>query len=289
VGSVDDFNYGVTHEQAHYALNDFITYRLPNFGAYEDAMTGKHRTLFHSVLSPYVNIGLLEPLEMVNAAVTAYHEGLAPLNSVEGFVRQLIGWREYIAWQYWAQMPQLADMNSWDHYRPLPEFFWTGETDLNCLKQVFNGVIKTGYSHHIERLMLISNFCMLAGIQPQAVVQWFSAMYIDAYDWVMQPNVIGMGLNADGGRTATKPYIASANYIHKMSDYCAGCKFNHKQRVGEAACPFNMLYWNFLIEHEQTLRQNPRFGQAVLGLRHLDETERAEITAQVGTYLQTLI
>ncbi|MBC8100206.1 MAG: cryptochrome/photolyase family protein [Armatimonadetes bacterium] len=288
VGSVDGFGYAVTHAQAAAALDDFIAHRLPDFGAYEDAMTSTHRTLYHSVLSPYLNIGLLEPLQLVEAAVEAYRAGMAPLNSVEGFVRQIIGWREYIAWQYWAQMPDLLTANSWGAQRDVPRFFWTGATDMNCLKHVLEGVLATGYSHHIERLMVISNYFMLAGVHPQAAVAWFSALYIDAYDWVMQPNVVGMGLNADGGRTATKPYIASANYINKMSDYCGGCRFNPKQRTGADACPFNYLYWNFLIDHEAELRANPRLGPAVLGLRHLDDAERAAVQAQAAAYLDEL-
>lgn len=289
VGSTAGFAYAVTHEEAQRALADFVDVRLPDFGAYEDAMTTRHATLFHSVLSPYVNIGLLTPMEMIRAAEMALERGHAPINSVEGFIRQVIGWREYMYWQYWRQMPSLADKNGWEAHRPLPEFFWSGETDMNCLHHTLRDLRETAYSHHIQRLMLISNFCLMAGIEPQAVVAWFSSCYIDAYDWVMQPNVVGMGLNADGGITATKPYISSANYIHKMSDYCGGCAFDHTRRHGENACPFNLLYWNFLIAHEKTLRANPRFGQAVLGLRHLSEDDRHEVTRQAAAFLDGLI
>ncbi|NOK58867.1 MAG: cryptochrome/photolyase family protein [Chloroflexi bacterium AL-W] len=287
-GTLENFNLAVTHEQAQQALTDFIEQRLHDFGPYEDAMSTRHPTLFHSVLSPYINIGLLEPLEMVQAAVEAYEQDQAPINSVEGFVRQVLGWREYIYWQYWQQMPDLYKANDWNATRPLPQMFWDGQTEMNCIKHVVSRAIETGYNHHIERLMIICNFCMLAGINPQQVNDWFLAFYIDAYDWVMQPNVIGMGLNADGGRIATKPYISSANYINKMSNYCGGCRFKHKQRVGEEACPFNFLYWHFLITHEKKLRANPRFGPSILGVGRIDSTEREAIQRQSEHFLAKL-
>ncbi len=284
-GAADGFAFAVTRADAEAALTDFIVRRLPNFGAYEDAMSAQNAVLFHSLISPYLNIGLLEPLATARRAEAAYRAGEAPLAAVEGFIRQIVGWREYIYWQYWRQMPELIAANSWQHTRPLPRFFWDGETPLNCLRHVIRRVLADGYSHHIERLMVICNFCMLAGIEPAAVNEWFLALYVDAYEWVVTPNVIGMGLNADGGQTATKPYIASANYIHKMSDYCAGCRFNPKARTGADACPYNFLYWNFLIEHEATLRANPRSGPAVLGLRNLDPEERTRVAAQAQAFL----
>jgi deoxyribodipyrimidine photolyase-related protein len=287
VGQLEGFGYAVTQAEARAALADFIAHRLDSFGPYEDAMTTHHATLYHSVLSPYVNLGLLTPLEMAGAAESAYREGRAALNSVEGFIRQVIGWREYMYWQYWRMMPALAESNAWGATRPLPEFFWTGETDMNCLRHTIEGVLETGYSHHIQRLMLISNFCLLAGIEPQAVLDWFMSLYIDAYDWVMQSNVIGMGLNADGGVIATKPYIASASYINRMGDYCKGCRFDHTARTGAKACPFNTLYWNFLIEHEAALRANPRSGPAVLGLNRLDADERAAIQSDAADFLKS--
>lgn len=288
VGSLDGFNYAVTHQQAEAALGNFIQMRLELFGPYEDAMTERDGMLFHAVLSPYVNIGLLEPMQMIRAAERAYREGRAPINSVEGFVRQVLGWREYMYRQYWQQMPVMREANHWEAERPMPAFFWTGETDMNCLKHVVERAKATAYSHHIERLMLVSNFCLLAGIRPQAVLEWFMSFFIDAYDWVMQPNVIGMGLNADGGKTATKPYVASANYINKMSDYCKGCRFKHTKRTGEDACPFNYLYWNFLIEYEDELRANPRAGRNVLGLRHLDADERGRVQDDARRFLAEL-
>lgn len=288
VGSVDDFDLAVTRCEAERAFDDFLRHRLHNFGPYEDAMSQQSAVLFHSLLSPYMNIGLLEPLTMARQAEQAHLDGLAPLASVEGFIRQIVGWREYIYWQYWQQMPDLLRANSWRHTRPMPQLFWDGATEMNCLRQVVTRVIERGYSHHIERLMVICNFCMLAGVDPAAVNAWFLSFYIDAYEWVVTPNVIGMGLNADGGRTATKPYIASANYINKMSDYCAGCCFDPKQRSGDSACPYNFLYWNFLLQHEETLRANPRFGPAVLGLSHLGAEERSEIEQQAARFLTEL-
>ncbi len=288
VGGVDGFDLAVTRAQAEAALDDFIRHRLADFGPFEDAMSQEHAVLFHSVLSPYVNIGLLDPMEMVRRAEAAYRAGDAPINSVEGFVRQVLGWREYIYWQYWQLMPGLWKANSWDAQRAMPRMFWDGETDMACIRHVARRVIDTGYSHHIERLMVVCNFCLLAGIDPAAVAEWFLAVYIDAYEWVVLPNVIGMGLNADGGRTATKPYIASANYINKMGDYCTGCRFNPKARTGPDACPFNSLYWNFLIEHEDLLRANPRMGPNVLSLRHLDADERAAVQADAAAFLEGL-
>ncbi|NWG21513.1 MAG: cryptochrome/photolyase family protein [Chloroflexi bacterium] len=287
VGAAAGFALAVTHEQAQAALDDFITHRLAAFGPYEDAMSATHDVLFHSALSPYLNIGLLEPLQVARAAEAAYRSGQVPIQSAEGFVRQVIGWREYIYWQYWRLMPGLRHANAWNAQRALPAFFWNGDTDLHCLHRVIERAITTGYTHHIERLMIICNFCLLAGIRPADVNDWFLAHYIDAYDWVMQPNVIGMGLNADGGLTATKPYIASAAYINRMSDYCAGCRYDPRQRSGPDACPFNLLYWSFLIRHEATLRANPRLGPAVLGLARLGTAERETILQQAAQWLET--
>ncbi len=288
VGRVDGFDLAVTREEAQKAFEDFLHRRLPNFGPYEDAMSRSSAVLFHSMLSPYMNIGLLDPLDMARRAEQAYYDGHAPLASVEGFIRQIIGWREYIYWQYWRQMPGLLTANSWGHTRGMPRLFWDADTPMNCLRHVVSRVLDLGYCHHIERLMVICNFCMLAGVDPAAVNEWFLSFYVDAYEWVVSPNVIGMGMNADGGQTATKPYIASANYIHKMSDYCTGCRFNPKLRTGENACPYNFLYWNFLLEHEETLRANPRFGPAVLGLKHLAPEERVAVRAQAARFLEEL-
>ncbi|MGD9404236.1 MAG: cryptochrome/photolyase family protein, partial [Anaerolineae bacterium] len=184
--------------------------------------------------------------------------------------------------------PDLMEANAWDAQRPLPSFFWDAHTEMNCLHHAIGRAIDSGYNHHIERLMLLCNFCLLAGIQPGAVNDWFLSFYVDAYEWVMVPNVIGMGLNADSGLVATKPYIASANYINRMGDYCLRCRYDHKQRTGRDACPFNFLYWNFLLEHEDTLRANPRLGRNVYGLRYLDEDERGAVRRQTSSFLDKL-
>lgn len=288
IGNVRKFNYAVTHEQATQALRGFVEHRLAEFGPYEDAMTVRQGQLFHSVLSPYLNIGLLTPMQTIKVVIEAYDNGKAPVQSVEGFVRQVLGWREYMYWQYWRLMPALADQNAWQAERDVPQMFWDGDTSMNCINHITERLLETAYTHHIERLMVISNFFLLADVNPRDATTWFKSMFIDAYDWVMQPNVIGMGMNADDGQIATKPYIASANYINKMSDYCKSCHFDHRKRTGEDACPFNFLYWNFLITHEDRLRANPRAGRNVLGLRHLDEDEKRRVTEQAKSFLDSL-
>ncbi len=287
-GHIEGFDLAVTHEQAADALKEFIEHRLSRFGDYEDAMAARDGQLYHSFLSPYLNIGLLEPMQVIRAAEAAYTAGIAPINSVEGLIRQVLGWREFMYWQYWRQMPGILNANFWDAAQPLPEFFWTGETTMNCMRHILQRVRQHGYVHHIERLMVLANFSTLAGLHPISVNNWFLSTFVDAYEWVMIPNVLGMGLNADGGKTATKPYIASANYINRMSDYCPNCPFDDAKRTGNDACPFNFLYWNFLIKHEEKLRANPRFGPAVLGLRNIGEDERKRIQQQAAAFIQQL-
>ena len=278
----------MTRADARAALDDFVAHRLADFGRYEDAMTERSDLLFHSHLSPYVNLGLLSPMEMARAAEAAYHAGAAPLNSVEGFIRQTIGWREFMYWQYWRQMPGFHDENAWEAHRAMPRLFWDAETKMNCLHHAVGSVLATGHHHHIERLMLVCNFCLLAGVDPKQVNDWFLTFYVDAYDWVVTPNVIGMGLNADGGKTATKPYVASANYIHTMSDYCRGCAYDRKARTGPDACPFNTLYWNFVIANEERLRKNPRTSRVTINLRRIDAGQRVAIQQDAAIFLASL-
>jgi deoxyribodipyrimidine photolyase-related protein len=285
VGQVAGFDLAVTHEQAQQAAMNFFDQRLPDFGPYEDAMSSTYDTIYHSRLSPYLNLGLLDPLILAQEAQKRYNNGQAPINSVEGFIRQIIGWREFIYWQYLRLMPDIISNNYWRANRPLPRMFWDGKTEMNCLRYAIQRALGDGYTHHIERLMVISNFCLLSGINPLAVNDWFLSAFIDAYEWVMVPNVFGMGLNADGGLIATKPYIASANYIHKMSDYCQNCTFDRKSRTGKQACPFNFLYWNFILRHEATLRLNPRMGRSLLGLRHLDQEQRQQVNKKAAQFL----
>jgi deoxyribodipyrimidine photolyase-related protein len=288
IGSTAGFDLPVTRAAALVALEDFVARRLPEFGPFEDAMSAEDGVLFHSLLSPLLNLGLLDPLEVCGAAVAAYEAGLAPLASAEGFVRQIIGWREYIYYRYWELMPGLREANAWGAERPLPAWYWSGETHMRCVGAALGRVLDTGYTHHIERLMLLCNFALLAGVRPHELNSWFLECYVDAYDWVVTPNVIGMGLNADGGVVATKPYIASAAYINRMSDYCRGCAYDHTRRTGPGACPFNTLYWNFLLTNEGRLRANPRLGPAVLGLSRLDDAERAAVRAEAAGLLADL-
>ncbi len=287
VGTIEDFELAVTHEEAQQAAVDFFQNRLKYFGTYEDAMAQRGDVLFHSMLSPYLNLGLLDPLEMAKRADELYLKGEVEINNVEGFIRQVVGWREYMHWQYQRLMPELARGNHFDAHNPLPEFFWTGETEMNCLKHVIQRALMDGYAHHIERLMLISNYCLLAGVEPNQVLTWFQSLFIDAYDWVMLPNVMGMGLFADGGRVGTKPYISSANYIHKMGDYCQDCTFDHNSRTGENACPFNFLYWNFLLKHEEKLRENHRMARMLYNLKYLDDKERQAVRKSAEKHLRT--
>lgn len=288
VGAVEGFNLAVSHDEALLAAQDFFDKRLKDFGAYEDAMSSKFDTIYHSRLSAYLNLGLLDPLWLVQEAQKVYEDGRAPINSVEGFVRQVVGWREFIYWQYWRQGPALMKSNYWGANRSLPVWFWNGNVEMNCLNNVIKKALQSGYNHHIERLMIVCNFCLLAGIDPVLVNRWFLSVYIDAYEWVMLPNVFGMGMYADGGITATKPYIASSNYINKMSDYCWDCAFERKKRTGDGACPYNFLYWNFMLQNEHMLRTNPRMSRSLLGLKHLSNEERLKVQEKALNFLNSL-
>jgi deoxyribodipyrimidine photolyase-related protein len=259
-GDLEPFDYPVTRDDAIAYLDWFVDESLPGFGDWQDAMKQGEPLLFHSHLSTLINCGLLDPRECCEKAEKSYRNGEAPLNAVEGFIRQIIGWREFIRGVYWLKMPDYANANALDARQPLPGFFWTGETKMNCLSQAITETRANAYAHHIQRLMVIGNFCLLAGIDPKAVQEWFLIVYSDAYEWVEMPNVVGMALFADGGFVASKPYAASGAYINKMSDYCSSCHFDVKVKKGEKACPFNYLYWNFLLENEGVLRKNHRMG-----------------------------
>ncbi len=287
-GKADLFLLPVTRKQALNWLSNFVDQRLSHFGPWEDVMAQKEPVLFHSVLSPLLNIGLLTPKECVEAATAAYRSGAAPLASVEGFVRQIIGWREFINGVYWLRMPGYDKLNELNAHRELPAWFYTAETEMNCLRQVLEQVIATGYNHHIQRLMVLGNFFLLAGIEPSLVLRWYTEMYVDAHDWVMAANVIGMILHADGGYMATKPYAAGAGYIKKMSNYCASCRYNPEQRVGPDACPFNYLYWNFYATHEDRFAKNPRVGMMIKTWRNKPEAEKLEIRTQADSFLNAL-
>ncbi len=284
-GRLEPFRWGVTRSQALQVLENFIETRLPTFGPYQDAMVTGEYTLWHALLSPYLNLGLLQPLEVVRAAEKAYGDRDLPLNSVEGFIRQVLGWREYMHGLYWWVEPDYKELNWFEHDRPLPEFFWDcQQTDMNCLHQSLKQVEATGYGHHIQRLMILGNFALISGVSPQAVEAWFHAAFIDAYDWVMATNVIGMGQFADGGLLATKPYAASANYIHKMSDYCKQCTYDRGDRTGEKACPFNTFYWDFLIRHKERLYELGRMNLVLANLKKMDSEEVAAIQARARAW-----
>ncbi len=288
-GESDGFGWAVTRDQALQVLDNFVRDRLTTFGPYQDAMVTGQDTMWHALLSPYLNTGLLQPMEVIDAIATAYESSIdsdhpIPLNSVEGFIRQVLGWREYMRGIYNHVDEDYPSRNYFEHAQSLPDFFWTGDTQLNCLHQTIDTVKRTGYAHHIQRLMILSNFSLISGLSPQAVEDWFHAAFIDAYDWVMQTNVIGMGLFADGGVLATKPYASSANYVNKMSDYCKGCHYDKKARTGENACPFNFFYWDFLDRHRDKLSAQGRMNFILKNLDRMSTEELAEIRQLAQTW-----
>ncbi len=287
-GETEHFGWAVTRRDALEALDHFIAEALPDFGRYQDAMQTGAPFLYHAILSPYLNIGLLSPREVCDAAAAAYAQGAAPLNAVEGFIRQVIGWREYIRGLYWHLMPDYAQTNALGAHRPLPWFYWSGKTALNCLHQAISETRRNGYAHHIQRLMVTGNFALLAGIEPAAIEAWYLAVYVDAYDWVELPNTHGMVMFADGGVLASKPYAASGAYINRMSDYCAACRYDPKRRSGPGACPFNLLYWNFLEVNEGRLRGNARMAMPYKNLDRLAPAERDTIRNEAQAFLEGL-
>lgn len=273
-GNIDYFAWPVTREQALSSFNHFIEQRLPTFGRYQDAMLVEKPFMSHSLLSASINIGLLNPLEVIKEAELAYTTGKAPIASVEGFIRQILGWREYIRAVYLKVMPSYRYANFFQHHVDLPSFFWDGATTMKCVEQTIKPVIETAYGHHIQRFMVLLNFANLFGISPKQTTDWFYDMYIDAHDWVVVPNVIGMALFADGGRLATKPYIASGKYIQKMSNYCQECTFNVAHQLEEDACPFNALYWDFIDRHQEKLQGNQRMMMTVRQWERMKEEKK---------------
>jgi deoxyribodipyrimidine photolyase-related protein len=287
-GSLANFNWPVTREDALHALEDFITHRLVNFGEFQDAMWQGEPWLYHSTLSAALNLKLLNPRELIAAAINAYRLGLAPLAAIEGFVRQIIGWREFIRGIYWLDMPALKESNHFGNNRTLPAWYWTGETHMNCMRQAIGQTLDYGYAHHIQRLMVTGMFGVLAEIAPKALSDWYLAIYVDAVEWVELPNVIGMALFANGRRFATKPYVASGAYIQRMSNYCKGCRYDPKIRVGPNACPITTLYWRFLDIHEDEFANDPRTALMVKNLQRLSREERAEIVRYGDELLETV-
>ncbi|QQN73671.1 cryptochrome/photolyase family protein [Croceicoccus sp. YJ47] len=287
-GTTGGFAWPVTADEAEKAVDAFIADRLPLFGKYQDAMVHGEDDLFHSLLSTSINLGLLDPVAVCRRAEAAYDAGDAPLNAVEGFVRQIIGWREYIRGMYWLEMPELAEANALDADRPLPEFYWTGETDMRCIADCVRSTRDNAHAHHIQRLMILGNFALIAGIVPQDVEDWFLVVYADAYEWVELPNVAAMALWADKGRLASKPYAAGGNYINKMSDYCPDCHYSVSKKTGEGACPFNALYWHFMVRNRRLLERNNRVARVYSTWDRMKEERRDEYMASADAFLETL-
>lgn len=281
-GSLDSFAWAVTRESALSALRGFIGERLPNFGQYQDAMWRDEPWLFHSLISSSLNLKLLDPREVVAAAEQAYRDGHAPLEAVEGFIRQVLGWREYVRGIYWHHMPDYLELNAMEADEELPDFYWTGETDLECLRQSIGQTLEHGYAHHIQRLMVTGLFALMLGVNPRRVHEWYLAVYVDAVEWVELPNTLGMSQYGDGGLMASKPYIATGKYIHKMSNYCSACPKDPNKRTGPNACPFTTLYWDYLLRHEQKLRGNSRMALQVRNIARIKPTEREAIQETAG-------
>ncbi len=287
-GDLTPFWFGVTKADADAAFAHFLKTALPQFGDYQDAMLTGEKFLYHAVVSLYLNCGLLDPLKMCRAVEAEYRAGRAPLNAAEGFIRQIIGWREYVRGIYWREMPDYATRNVLDTKRPLPEFYWSGETEMACIRACVTQTREEAYAHHIQRLMVTGNFALLAGIDPHALHEWYLAVYADAYEWVEMPNTMGMSQFADGGLLASKPYVASGAYIDRMSDYCAGCTYDVKAKAGAKACPFNYLYWNFIARHRERIKSNPRMAQMVSTWDKFSDARQAEVLSDSARFLEGL-
>ncbi len=281
-GELEKFDWPVTTADARAALDDFIAHRLPDFGRWEDAMWSGEPWLYHSRLSAVLNLKLLDPRDVLAAAERAWREKRAPIASVEGFIRQILGWREFVRGIYWHFMPGYLDRNALGADQPLPPFYWTGDTDMNCLRHALRQTLDHGYAHHIQRLMVTGLFSLLLGVRPREIHEWYLAVYVDAVEWVELPNTLGMSQYADGGVMASKPYIATGKYIQRMSNYCTGCRFDPAERTGPRACPFTTLYWDFLLQHEPSLAKNPRIVMQVRNLKRLTTVEKEAIQEQAG-------
>jgi deoxyribodipyrimidine photolyase-related protein len=287
-GDLEPFWFGVTAHDAQAALSHFIAVALPKFGDYQDAMLRDHKFLYHGLISFYLNIGLLDPLETCRAVEASYRAGHCPLNAAEGFIRQILGWREYVRGIYWHQMPGYATSNALNATRALPDFYWTGQTDMACMKAAITQTKEEAYAHHIQRLMVTGNFAMMAGINPHDVHEWYLAVYADAFEWVEMPNTIGMSQFGDGGLLASKPYASSGAYIDRMSDYCSGCRYDVKEKTGPKACPFNYLYWDFLMRHRDKLAPNPRMAVMYRTFDKMDAAKQAATLQSAAVFLANL-
>ncbi|WP_286225958.1 cryptochrome/photolyase family protein [Polynucleobacter sp. HIN7] len=275
--STSGFGWPIDRQEALQALNDFILNRLPQFGVYQDAMWTDEPWLFHSHIASALNLKLLSAQEVVMAAEKAYRQGRAPIAAVEGFIRQILGWREYVRGIYWMNMPKYLELNALKANQALPAFFWDGNTPMQCLSQTITQSLRTGYAHHIQRLMVTGLYALLLGVKPKEIHAWYLSMYVDAVEWVELPNVIGMSQFADGGLMASKPYIATGKYIDRMSNYCKHCVFKPDQSTGPDACPFTTLYWDFLIRHESAMSKNPRMLMQVRNLGRMSDQAKQAI------------
>jgi len=282
-GQLDDFTWPITRTQALQSLQAFVQERLPLFGRYQDAMWPGDPWLYHSHLSAALNLKLLNPREVVAAAEAAYRDGHAPLASVEGFIRQILGWREYVRGVYWTQMPQYLERNALDAQQDLPAWYWTGSTDMACLHDALAQTLTHGYANHIQRLMVTGLYALMLGVQPKQVHAWYLAVYVDAVEWVELPNTLGMSQYADGGVMGSKPYIATGKYIQRMSPHCRTCRYDPAQRSGDNACPFTTLYWDFLMRHEATLAKNPRMVLQVKNVARLTDEQKQAVRERAAS------
>ncbi|WP_426115392.1 cryptochrome/photolyase family protein [Massilia sp. PWRC2] len=279
----DHFRWPRERAEALTQLAAFIDEALPHFGQFQDAMSSRAWRLFHSLLSFALNVKMLSPHEVVTRVEAAWRAGSVPLAAAEGFIRQILGWREYVRGVYWAKMPHYAEHNVFEHRRELPRWFWDGNTRMRCMAHAIGQSLEHAHAHHIHRLMVIGNFALLAGLAPNAVHQWYLGVYIDAFEWVELPNTLGMSQYADNGMLATKPYVSGAAYIDRMSDYCKGCHYDKKDRNGERACPFNALYWDFFARNEARLGSNPRIGMVYPQLRKMAPEARVALAAKADS------
>jgi deoxyribodipyrimidine photolyase-related protein len=287
-GSLDHFDFPVTAADAQVALSDFIAHRLPDFGAYQDAMWTNEPYLFHSRISAMMNLKLLNPRTVLMAVQDAYHRGHTSLAAAEGYIRQVLGWREYVHGVYWLHMPQYLEENALEAYEDLPDLYWTGDTDMNCLKHAVGQTLEYGYAHHIQRLMVNGLFSLLFGVKPVQIHKWYLAIYWDAVEWVELPNVLGMSQYADGGYMASKPYVATGKYISRMSNYCSGCRYKPDEVIGADACPFTTLYWDFLLKHEKRLEANQRMSLQVKHLGRISAERKIAIRTQARQFRDSL-
>ena len=287
-GALEPFWFATTRAEALQALDHFIANALPRFGDYQDAMLNENEFLYHAILSPYLNIGLLNVTEICEAAADAYASGHAPINAAEGFIRQIIGWREYVRGIYFIEGPDYTARNILGHDRDLPWFYWGGETRMNCVAKAVGQTRTQAYAHHIQRLMVTGNFALLAGIDPAQVHEWYLAVYADAFEWVEAPNTIGMSQFADGGVIASKPYVSSGAYINRMSDHCKSCHYSVSAKTGDTACPFNLLYWHFLDRHRDRFSNNPRMGNMYRTWDRMDADKRKTVLAEGDALLARL-